>query len=207
MSRNRLFFTSCFFAFVATVLPISPADAAGRFIDSSDYRDDDEIVGKMLVDDDYRKLVEDLEYRNISFDWGWVKATGKKANKPKELGFAVSSYKTIYIAPVTNPSLELVSGLTDDVRDLFAASLSQIGLELSTSRKNADLELELAVVDYNPESIYIYFAWIDPFIELEMRLRDVATGEDLLLVRDQDHGSTPLHGAADIATNLAKFLR
>jgi hypothetical protein len=205
--RRRTFFLAPAFALTFAIVASPEASARGNFFNSNDYRDDDEVVGKMLVDDDYRKMVEDLEYRNVSWDWGWVKGTGKKANKPKTLAFSSASYKTVFIAPVTNPSHEVVPGLTGEVHELFEATLKEIGLDLVSSEKKADLVLKVAVVDYNPNSIYVYFTWIDPFIELELKLSDAKTGEDLLLIRHQDHGSTPLDGAADTALDLAKFIR
>jgi|CXWL01.1.fsa_nt_gi hypothetical protein len=194
------------FTLTAILGAAAPATAGSNFLTSREYRDDDEVVGKMLVDADYRKMVEDLQFHKVEFDWGWVKATGRKPSHPQALGFDIAAYHRVFIAPVTNPTLEVVPGLTDDVRELFGEALAQLGLEPTKSAKNADLELDIAVVDYNPESIYVYFAWIDPFIELEIRLRDARTGEDLLLIRHQDHGATPLHGAADTATDLARFL-
>jgi hypothetical protein len=57
------------------------------------------------------------------------------------------------------------------------------------------------------DSTYIYWATVEPFIELEVRLRDVRTGENLLLLRNQAHSTTSDEAALRYADTLVKFLR
>jgi hypothetical protein len=50
-------------------------------------------------------------------------------------------------------------------------------------------------------------ARIDPFIEIELRLRDLKAGRDLLLLRNQAHSGTPTDAARRYATLLVRFLQ
>lgn len=57
------------FTLTAILCSAAPATAGSSFLTSREYRDDDEVVGKMLVDADYRKMVEDLQFHKVEFDW------------------------------------------------------------------------------------------------------------------------------------------
>lgn len=198
----------CAVIFLAVAGLADPAIAGPEtFIESDDYSDGDEVVGKLLVDDDYRKMIEGLEYHGVEFDWGWAKARGRKPKRPDALEFDLRAYRKIWIAPVTNPSMKIAPGLTEETFKVFAEAMRQLGLEVVAGAEDADLELLIAIVDYKADKTYAYVAMIDPFIELEIRLRDLRSGEDLVLIRHQDHNSTPLLGAADTAGDLARFLQ
>jgi hypothetical protein len=82
-----------------------------------------------------------------------------------------------------------------------------MGLEVAKDGAAAELELGIAVVDLKRDSTYIYFGNVDPFIELEVRLRDTARGENLILLRNQAHSKTPEDAALNYADTLVKFLR
>lgn len=217
-------------ALVAALLAAAgtPAWAGDYFIESDDYKDGEEIVNVFLKADDYRMMIEDIERNGETFDWGWVKtaesaaqpaADDKKGLKrfrgrgganpaePKNLGFALSSYKTVSIPKVENHSGLIPPGVPDEVRESFAMAMKEAGLTVVDEGKKADLELKVAIVDYKSDSTYIYFANLDPFIELELRLRDVAAGENLILLRNQAHSSTPSSAALNYASTLLKFLR
>lgn len=207
------------------------ARAADYFIDSDDYKDGEEIVNVFLKEDDYRLMVEDIERNGEGFDWGWVKTagaatpapepSGKKgllkrfkggggggnAAEPKELGFSLGSYKTVFVPKVENFSGLMPAGTQEKVHESFVLAMKEAGLEVVSSEKGADLELKVAIVDIKRDSTYVYFANIDPFIELELRLKDLATGEKLLLLRNQAHSGTPEDAALNYASSLVKFLR
>lgn len=217
-------------AFLLTLALALPASAADYFVNSEDFKEGDEIVNVFLKEDDYRLMVEDIERNGEGFDWGWVKVagatpppaaeTGKKGGllkklsrgggggnpaEPKQLGFDLASYKTVSIPEVKNFSGVVPQHLPGEVREAFEQAVAALGLEVAKGK--GDLELELAIVDIKRDSTYIYFANVQPFIELEMRLKDTKTGENLMLLRNQSHSDTPADAAMNYASSLVKFLR
>lgn len=214
------------------LLAAGTAQAADYFVESDDYQDGEEIVNVFLKEDDYRLMVEDIERNGEGFDWGWVKTAGAPAPapeqpagrksllkriklgggggnsaEPKELGFSLGSYKTVFVPEVENFSGLIPPGTQERVRESFVLAMKEAGLEVVASEKGADLELKVAIVDIKRDSTYIYFANVDPFIELELRLKDLAAGEKLLLLRNQAHSNTPEDAALNYASSLLKFLR
>jgi len=207
------------------------AQAGDFFVQSDDYKDGEEIVNVFLKEDDYRVMVEDIERNGEGFDWGWVKTAGAEAPEaeppakkgllkkikrggrggnpaePKELGFSLGSYKTVYVPKVENFSGLIPPGTQDKVQESFVLAMKEAGLEVVSSEKGADLELKVAIVDIKRDSTYIYFANVDPFIELELRLKDLGTGEKLILLRNQAHSNTPEDASLNYASSLLKFLR
>jgi len=93
----------------------------------------------------------------------------------------------------------------DGVRVAFTLALEQLGL--TVVKDGAPLEMCVAIVDIKRDSTYAYVATIEPFIELEVRLRDAKTGENLVLIRNQAHSTTPEDAAIRYADVLVKFLR
>jgi hypothetical protein len=177
------------------------------FLDSDDYRDGEEVVGVLLGDDEYALMIEGIEFRGIEFDWTWYKADYAKPRKPTRLLFRAADYGTVRVAPVTNHSPAVAPGVEEEVRELFVHAMERLGLRVAADGEEAALELDVAIVDYKADSTYIFVGNVDPFIELEVRLRETATGEPLLLVRNQDHNSTPVLGAADTAGALIRVLQ
>jgi hypothetical protein len=175
------------------------------FLQSDDYREGEEIVGELLTDSEYGRMVADLERRGIELDWGWAAATGGSPSKPAALSFALGSYRTITVEPVENASRQVAPGLTEAVHSALEEAFRLAGLEVSES--GGELVLQAAVVDHKSDRTYAYVAMIDPFLEIELRLVERASGEPLLLVRHQEHGTTPALAAADFASDLALFLR
>lgn len=217
-------------AFLLILALALPASAADYFVNSDDYKDGEEIVNVFLKEADYRLMVEDIQRNGEEFDWGWVKVAGatvapaaedeskkkgllKKFSRgggpdvsnPRQLGFDLSSYKTVSIPEVKNFSGVVPQHLPGEVRDAFVQAAQTLGLEVVKGK--GDLELEVAIVDIKRDSTYIYFANVQPFIELEMRLRDAKTGENLMLLRNQAHSDTPADAAMNYASSLVKFLR
>lgn len=177
------------------------------FLDSDDYRDGEEIVGVFLGDEEYARMVEGVEYRGIEFDWTWYRANYRKPTRPTRLEFRVADYGTVRVLPVINRAPALAPGIEEEVRELFVQAMGRLGLEVVGEGEAAALELGVAIVDYKADSTYIFIANIDPFIELEVRLRDTDTGEPLVLIRNQDHNSTPVLGAGDTAAGLMRVLQ
>lgn len=204
--------------------------AAEYFVESDDYKDGEEIVNVFLKEPEYQKMVEDIERNGEAFDWGWVKTAdaapaaeepagkggkllkrlkrgGLNPAEPKNLGFSLGSYKTVSIPKIENFSGLIPPTLQDEVRENFILAMKEVGLEVVPEGKSADLELKAAIVDVKRDSTYIYFANVDPFIELELRLKDTKAGEDLMLLRSQSHSSTPADASLNYASSLLKFLR
>jgi len=220
---------------LALSLPAVPAHA-DLFIHSDDYKDGEEITGVFFGDEEYAKLVDDFERNGQQFDWGWAltpgwqSATdraqadqGKKKKKgffgrfkghggpepeqePRELAFDLGDYQTVRV-----PKVENFSGIMKDdelasVRESLELAMKQAGLEPVESGP-ADLELSAAVVDINREGGGFGLIQVDPFIEIEIRLRDLKNDRDLLLIRNQEHGDTPTDAALEYASQIAIFLR
>lgn len=198
---------------LALLLPAFDAGAAFRrrgpetFLDSDDYRDGEEVVGVFLTDDEYAKMIEEVDFRGVDFDWAWYKADYAKPRKPTRLLFRAGDHGTVAVLPVVNHAPVIAPGVEEEVRDLFVQAMERLGLRVVGEGEEAALELGVAIVDYKSDSTFIYVGRIDPFIELEIRLRDTASGEPLLLVRNQDHNSTPVLGAADSAGSLLRVLQ
>lgn len=169
---------------------VAPEDT---FLASDDYTDGDEIVGVFLTQSDYAKMREDFARQDVEFDWGWAAP-----------GLDVSQYSTVHIT-VENDSSALNPAVEDYVRESFALAMKRLGLEPVSS--GADLELDLAVVDYSSEYTYAFVTMIHPFVEIELRLQNRRTGKDLLLIRNQEHSATPKTAAAEYASDLWQALR
>jgi hypothetical protein len=222
------------FALLLLLAP-SLALAGDTFLESDDYEDGEEIVDVFLKADDYRLMVEDIERNGEEFDWGWVKTAAAVAQpaaaEPQEkkgkfgrllahlpkrgrgnpaepgiLGFDLHSYKSVSLS-VQNFAGLVRPATLDAVREAFTLAMQQMGLEVVKDGAPADLELGVAVVDIKHDSTYAYVATIEPFIELEVRLRDRATGENLILLRNQAHSTTSDEAAFRYADVLVKFLR
>lgn len=178
------------------------------FLDSDDYRDGEEIVDVFLTAPDYARMTEEFEYRGVEFDWAWVKGAygGRKGKQFLGPDFDIRGYSTIRVF-VQNFSPGLVPDLEDQVRPYFVEALKRLGLTVVDNNQDADLELGIAIVDFKSDQTYIFVAMLDPFIELELRLRNLRTGEDLMLVRNQDHNKTPVQGAGDTAASMMLVLQ
>jgi hypothetical protein len=213
-------------------LPAVPA-RADVFIHSDDYKDGEEITGVFFGDEEYAKLVDDFERNGQEFDWGWALTPdweaksaaaadqGKKKKgffgrfknrgpepeqEPDELAFDLGDYQTVRV-----PAVENFSGIMKDdelasVRESLELAMKQAGLKPVESGP-ADLELSAAVVDINREGGGFGLIQVDPFIEIEIRLRDLENDRDLLLLRNQEHGDTPTDAALEYASQIAIFLR
>lgn len=209
---------------VALLATATPALADDYFVDSDDYKEGEEIVGKFLGDAEYAIMIEELQRNGAELDWGWARTPGWSApeqaaetgrrkrrsdpgtvQKPKQLGFELASRK-VYVQPVDNFAGVAEAGLQDGIRDNFAAAMEALGLTVVDELASADLELGVAIVDINRESTYIYFGTIDPYITLEVRLREVG-GNNLLLLRNRAHSGDPANAAVRYADLLVQFLR
>src|SRR5688572_27563794 len=141
------------FAVVSLCLLTESARAAEYFSETDDYKDGEEIVNVFLKEADYRMMVEDIERNGETFDWGWVKTGdaqpaseepstkrakllgklkrgGPNPAEPKNLGFNLSSYKTVAIPKVQNFSGLIPPDLQDKVRESFSLAMAQFGLEV-----------------------------------------------------------------------------
>lgn len=212
------------------------AHADETFFESDDYEEGEEIKNVFLQDDDYRIMIEDLERNGQELDWGWALTPGwqgleaepaeepeekkggffrrrggnrgpKLVQEPKELGFDVTSFGTVSISDVENFSGLMSPDELAAVRQAFVLGFEQLGLQVVAAGAPADLELGLALVDINREGGGFGWIQVDPFIELELRLRDTANGRDLMLIRNQEHGDDPEKAALQYANQLVIFLR
>jgi hypothetical protein len=207
MTRNR-FRIACptLGTLLALVLSV-PAVAGGNFLKSDDYKDGEEVVKVFLQDEDYGKMIGDVERNDIDFDWLWVKtADGKMKDKVKALGFDIKSAKTVAIPEVKKFSKGMVPDETlKAVRESLVAGFKELGID--TVASGGDLSFEAVLVDYKKDSTYAVVAVVKPFIEIEARLKDNRSGETWMLVRDQCHGDDPAGAAFNFADELLRFLQ
>lgn len=210
------------------------ARAADTFLKSDDYEEREAPVGVFLTDDDYRIMVEDIERNDTSFDWGWVLTPGfddagapptdnrpkalkwlprrdgpKLTDSPRELAFDLRDYQKVYIPPVENFAGIMKEDLLVSIRDSFVEGVSMFNLAVVEAPQEAQLELALATVDQmrNVANVPVYGIRVEPFVLLELRLVDLATGQKLVLLRNRKHGPTVADAALNFADDFVKFLR
>jgi hypothetical protein len=179
------------------------------FLESDEYDEDDEIVGKFLGDKDYRLLVDDVSRNGAELDWCWAlapDADGKRrSTRLKKLGFSFSSYHTVAVTKPANLA-GLTRGELDAIHDSLQGAMESLGLELVDDPGSADLVLEAAAVDMNRDYAGYGWIYIEPFVEVELRLHE-SSGKDLLLARHQIHGGNTFIASMNLGSELARFLR
>ena len=229
MFRNRLAFA------LAAVLAVPVAlHADDSFLDSDDFKDGEEVVNVFLKEADYAIMVEDFARNGQEFDWAWVltpgwaqpeaaaapasggglrgrlgrRSSGPKLDpKPKQLGFAISDYKTAYV-----PAVQNFAGIVRDeelaqVHEALVAAVKEMGLTPASNAGSADLVLEAALVDVGREGGGFGYVQIDPFIELEIRLKERAGDRTLFLARQQKHAPDAFDAALSLASQIALVVR
>jgi hypothetical protein len=193
------FIVTCFVAGSFTTASASrkPSVKAPKdsFLASDDYQDDDEVVGVFLHDPDYALMKEDFTRNGADeFDWGWAVP-----------GLDIHKYSTVRVVAKDDFGL-LDSSLPDHVKKVFSAAMKRLHLKVVEGDAPADLELALDVVDFDADSHFAFVTTIKPMCELEMRLRDLKTNKNLLLVRNQEHAATPKKATTDMARHLLRML-
>lgn len=189
---------------IVLVLSLPAAAWADKFIQSDDYKEGDEVVGKFLADADYQLMIDDVERNDEEFDWTWVSA--EKPNKPKVLKFSLQG-KKVHIPEVPNLAGLKAKNLPPVVAENFGEAMKILGAEVVTDAAAADYELGIAIVDTDSGGGWApYVGKIDPSVELEIRLRD-KDGQNLLLIRSQEHAGDAEDAVLEFADELTKFLR
>lgn len=205
--RNRALDVIAMLLGIALPFPL----AAETFIQSDDYGEDDEIVGKHLADDDYRIMIDEIERNGAELDWGWAltpdwEEQHRTDRTPKQLAFSFSSFKTVHV-----PEPRDLMSLSDDevgaVHEALMGAMEAVGLEVVEDPAAADLVLSAAVVDMDREGGGYSWVQIEPFVEVEMRLTERAAKRDLVLLRHQSHAYDTIDAARQLGTDLARFLR
>lgn len=178
------------------------------YLDTDDYKEGEEVVDVFLGREEYSIMVEDIERNGEQLDWGWVltSAGDRPVQEPKELAFDLSDYSTVRVPEVENFAGVMKDEELASVRDALEGAAKQLGLEAVESG-DADLELKAVVVDLSRKNRGFGLIKIDPYIELEIRLRDLRENRDLLLLRNQEHADTPEDAAFEYASQMARFLR
>lgn len=187
------------------VLLFPAASQAEKFIKSDDYKDGEEVVGKFLVDADYQLMVDDVERAGQEFDWVYIQAEGKPT-KPKKLKFELQG-KKIFIPEVQNHAGLVARDLVGPTHGYFGEAFVSLGAQLVTDPATADYELGLALVDTKRDSTFVVFANVQPFVEIELRLRDNASGQNVLLIRNQAHSNDVDSAVLKFADEVSKFLK
>ena len=207
MTKNRSWIVRPALGTLLAVLLSVPAVAGGNYLKSDDYKDGEEVVKVFLQDEDYGKMIGDVERNDVDFDWVWVKtADGKMKDKVKALGFDIRTAKTVSIPEVKKFSKGMVPDETlKAVRESLVQGFKELGIE--TVASGGDLGFEAVLVDYKKDSTYAVVAMIKPFVEIEARLKDNRSGETWMLIRDQSHGDDPAGAAFNFADELVRFVQ
>ena len=185
-------------------LTLPAASRADKFMSSDTYKEGDENVGKFLTDAEYQLMVDDVERNDEEFDWTWVSAD--KPAKPKTLKFSLQG-KKVYIAEVPNLAGLTAKNLPPLVAENVGEALKVVGAEIVADAAAADYELGMAIVDNDKGGGWApYVGRIEPSVEIELRLRD-KSGQNLLLIRHQEHSSNGEDAVLEFADELSKFLR
>lgn len=208
-SRALVLFLTAAFTLGLVALAAPPAHAdEDVYSDTDDFKEGEEIVDVFLGIDEYSIMVEDIERNGEELDWGWAltAAGDRPVQEPKELGFDLSDFSTVRVPEVENFAGVMKDDELESVREALELAAKQLGLEAVRSG-DADLELKAVVVDLSRKNRGFGLIKIDPYIEMEIRLRDLREGRDLLLLRNQEHADTPEDAALEYASQVAKFLR
>lgn len=164
---------------------------SNSFLASDDYKDKSEIKNVFLKDADYAKMTEDFKFNGSDeFDWGWAAP-----------GFDMHKYKTARLV-VKDDFGVLDPDFIKYVRTLFESVAKRLGLRIVAAGAPADVELGFDVVDYDSESHYAFVTMVQPQVELEVRVRDLKTGQDVFLVRNEEHDATPKAAVTETAQDL-----
>lgn len=217
---------------VSGILVDSSAGADDSFLDSDEVEEGEAVVNVFLKEPDYALMLEDIERNGIGLDWAWVLTpapqaaeptgdTGPKARlrrifrsrspklDPRVLGFDLSQARTVDVQAVQNFSGVFPPEQLEMIRAALLEAMRTLGLEPANDPTTADLELGVALVDHlrSQVDVPVYNIRVQPHIELELRLRDKRTGEDLLLARHRKHGGNHQEAALNFADDLVRFLR
>lgn len=213
-------------------LPVA-LHANDTFADSDDFKEGEEVVNVFLKEADYRIMVEEFMRNGQEFDWAWALTPGWNAPaeaepeqrgglrgrmsrrssgprldpRPKQLGFSLSDYRTAHVSAVQNFAGVVRPDELAQIHDALVEAVKEMGLTPVDSPDGADLLLESALVDLSREGGGFAYIQVDPFIEVELRLRERATSRDLFLARTQKHARNPFDAALPLASNLALVLR
>ncbi len=206
MATHRFWISRFAVGILLAALASAPL-AAGTYLKSSDYKDGEEVVKVFLQDEDYAKMIDDVERNDTDFDWLWVKTPdGKMKDKVKALGFDIHSAKTVSIPEVRKFAKGMVpDDILKAVRDSLSEAFKTLGIE--TVKSGGDLSFEAVLVDYKKDSTYAVLAMVKPFVEIEARLKDNRSGDTLMLIREQEHGDDPAGAAFNFADELVRFLQ
>ena len=91
------------------------------------------------------------------------------------------------------------------VRDSLSQAFKELGIE--TVATGGDLTFEAVLVDYKKDGTFTPFGNIQPFVEIEARLKDNRSGETWMLIRDQSHGDGGEGAAFNFADEVIRFLQ
>ena len=212
-------------------LPVA-LHADDTFADSDDFKEGEEVVSVFLKEPEYRIMVEEFVRNGQEFDWGWALTPGWNAPaaepeqggglrgrlsrrssgprldpRPKQLGFNLSDYETVHVSAVQNFAGVVRPDELEQIHGALLEAVKEMGLQAVSSPDGADLLLDSALVDLSREGGGFGYIQIDPFIEMELRLRERESGRDLFLARTQKHANDPFDAALPLASNLALVLR
>lgn len=208
------------------------AGAQDVFLETDTYKERDGVMGVFLGDAEYALIVEDFERNDVSFDYGWVRTPefdqpaaepeGKKnflkrfgsrrpkrIQEPRQFAFNVADLGPVYVPPIQNFAGIFKGDQLEQFRAAFLQAVEALGLAVTENRDEAASELGLAVLDQmrSQANVPVWGIQIKPFLLIELRWLDLASGENLLLLRNRKHGGDVEEAAMNFADDLVMFLR
>jgi hypothetical protein len=191
---------------VIVLLATAPAVAARSFLDSNDYRSDDAVVGALLTDDDYAKMIADVVHLEGKLDWAWVPGLGS-ARKLESLGFSVDDYSSVLVQSPTLHTEEGGEWLPDRAHEVLMIGCQRLGWKPAD---DGDLVLATAIVGATDADgfgpVKFFNATNRHSIVFEFRLTDAGSGETRLVAREQVDSANMVGAIWRGVTRLVQFL-
>lgn len=181
------------------LLAAGPVAAQDTFLNSQEYGAEGTVIGVLLTDDEYGRMVREAEHLEGTLDWAWVEGR-MKGGKVESLGFSIDDYRTIVVQPPVDHTAGPIDGLAGQVNEALLIGCKRIGW---TPGEEGELVLMTAIVGVDDPDGYgitnFFNATSKHAVEFEFKLVESTTGNTLLAARHEAH-SANLIGASWRAT-------
>jgi hypothetical protein len=188
------------------MLTVAPVSAGSSFLDSDEYRQGKAVVGVLLTDDDYAKMVPDVVHLGAKLDWVWVVGQ-ENSGKLDSLGFSVADYSSIVVQLPNNHSGEGGDWLPERTREVLMVNCKRVGW---TPVRQGDLVLATAIVEASDADgfgpVKFFNATNAHHIEFEFKLTEATSGKTLLVARERASSANMVGAVWRGASRLARFL-
>jgi hypothetical protein len=195
------------FGCVAVLLLASaPAYAARSFLESEKYRNGDAVVGVLLTDEDYARMIADVVHLEGKLDWAWALGM-TDSKKLQSLGFSVDDYSSIVVLRPTHHAKDGGDWLPQRAHEVLMIGCERLGW---TPTEEGDLVLATAIVNASDADgfgpVKFFNATNHHGIEFEFRLTEAGSGRTLLVAREQADSANLVGAIWRGVTRLVRFL-